>query len=173
WTLPGRKTTVRASLGAFSQFFEGSTYEQTLWSNGLLQRDIVISSPSYPDPLLGGVPAAGRPPNIVRARGDLVLPYTQRASLGVDRTINKYARLRATYAHNIGRRLFRSIDVNAPVNGVRPDPGFRTITELSSSARSLTKSLDVSLALTYQPRRFSANLEYTLGQAFNETDGPL
>jgi hypothetical protein len=173
WTLPGRKTTVRASLGAFSQFFEGSTYEQTLWSNGQLQRDIVISSPGYPDPLLGGVPAAGRPPNLVRARSDLELPYTRRASLGVDRTINKYARLRATYTHNVGRHLFRSLDVNAPVDGVRPDPAFRTITELSSTARSLTRSLDVSLALTYQPRRFSANLEYTLGQALNETDGPL
>src|SRR5439155_15476620 len=141
--------------------------------NGQLQRDIVISSPGYPDPLLGGVPAAGRPPNIVLARGDLVLPYTRRASVGVDRTINKYARVRASYTHSVGRNLFRSLDVNAPVNGLRPDPGFRTITELGSNARSLSKSLDVSLALTYQPRRFSADIEYTLGQALNEAEGAL
>ena len=31
WTLPGRKTTLRASTGIFPQFFQGGVYEQTLW----------------------------------------------------------------------------------------------------------------------------------------------
>jgi hypothetical protein len=101
------------------------------------------------------------------------MPYTRRASVGIDRTISKYARLRATYTHNSGRHLFRSVDANAPVNGIRPDPAFRTITQLGTNARSLNRSLDVNLALTYQPRRFSANIDYTLGESLNETDGQL
>ena len=48
WTLPGRKTTLRSSIGVWSQFFESGLYEQTLWANGQQQRDIVISNPGLP-----------------------------------------------------------------------------------------------------------------------------
>ena len=95
WTLPGRKTTLRSSIGVWPQFFEGGLYEQTLWANGQQQRDIVISNPGFPDPFLGGIPLAGQPPSIVRAHHDIVMPYTRRASVGVDRTLTNWARLRA------------------------------------------------------------------------------
>ncbi len=173
WTLPGRKTTLRSSIGVWPQFFEGGLYEQTLWANGLQQRDIVISNPGFPDPFLGGIPLAGQPPSIVRAHPDIVMPYTRRASVGVDRTLTGWARLRATYSHQIGRNLFRSRDLNAPINGVRPDPTLRNITLLESTARSQNESLEVNVMLNHRPRRFSANVGYTLGEALNETDGAL
>ena len=173
WTLPGRKTTLRSSIGVWPQFFEGGLYEQTLWANGLQQRDIVISNPGFPDPFLGGTPLAGQPPSIVRAHPNLVMPFTRRASVGVDRTLTSWARLRANYSHQIGRNLFRSRDLNAPVDGVRPDPTLRNITQLESSARSHNESLEVNVMLNYRPRRFSATVGYTLGEALNEIDGAL
>ena len=173
WTLPGRKTTLRSSIGVWPQFFEGGLYEQTLWANGQQQRDIVISNPGFPDPFLGGIPLAGQPPSIVRAHPDIVMPYTRRASVGVDRTLTAWARLRATYSHQIGRNLFRSRDLNAPVNGVRPDTTLRNITQLESTARSQNESLELNVMLNHRPRRFSANVGYTLGEAWNETDGAL
>ena len=173
WTLPGRKTTLRSSIGVWPQFFEGGLYEQTLWANGQQQRDIVISNPGFPDPFLGGIPLAAQPPSIVRAHRDIVMPYTRRASVGVDRTLTGWARLRANYSHQIGRNLFRSRDLNAPIGGVRPDPTLRNVTLLESSARSRNASLEVNVMLSYRPRRFSANVGYTLGEALNETDGAL
>ena len=173
WTLPGRKTTLRSSIGVWPQFFEGGLYEQTLWANGQQQRDIVISNPGFPDPFLGGIPLASQPPSIVRAHRDIVMPYTRRVSAGVDRTLTSWARLRTTYSHQIGRNLFRSRDLNAPINGVRPDPTLRNITQLESAARSQNRSLEVNVMLNYRPRRFSANIGYTLGEALNETDGAL
>jgi hypothetical protein len=173
WTLPGRKTTLRSSIGVWPQFFEGGLYEQTLWANGLQQRDIVISNPGFPDPFLGGIPLAGQPPSIVRAHPDLVMPFTRRATVGVDRTLTTWARLRATYSHQIGRHLFRSRDLNAPINGVRPDTSLRNITQLESTARSQSESLELNVMLNHRPRRFSANVGYTLGEAWNETDGAL
>ena len=173
WTLPGRKTTLRSSIGVWPQFFEGGLYEQTLWANGQQQRDIVISNPGFPDPFLGGIPLAAQPPSIVRAHRDIVMPYTRRVSVGVDRTLTTWARLRANYSHQIGRNLFRSRDVNAPIDGVRPDPTLRNITLLESTARSQNRALQVNLMLNYRPRRFSANVGYTLGEALNEVDGAL
>jgi Carboxypeptidase regulatory-like domain len=173
WTLPGRKTTLRSSIGVWPQFFEGGLYEQTLWANGLQQRDIVISNPGFPDPFLGGTPLAGQPPSIVRAHPNLVMPFTRRASVGVDRTLTSWARLRANYSHQIGSNLFRSRDLNAPVDGVRPDPTLRNITLLETTARSHNESLEVNVMLNYRPRRFSATVGYTLGEALNEMDGAL
>ena len=173
YTLPGRKTTVRASVGVWPQFFQGGLYEQTLWANGQQQRDIVISSPGYPDPFLGGIPLAAQPPSIVRAHRDLVMPYTRRASVGLDRTLTGWARVRANYSHQIGRNLFRSRDLNAPVDGVRPDTSLRNITLLESTAHSLNRSFEINVTLNHRPRRFTANIGYTLGEALNETDGAL
>jgi hypothetical protein len=173
WTLPGRKTTLRSSIGVWPQFFDGGLYEQTLWANGQQQRDIVISNPGFPDPFLGGIPLAGQPPSIVLADPGIVMPYTRRASVGVDRTLTSWARLRASYSHRIGRNLFRSRDLNAPIDGVRPNPNLRNVTLLESVARSQNKSLEVRVMLNYRPRRFSASIGYTLGEALNETDGAL
>jgi hypothetical protein len=173
YTLPGRKTTLRASIGVWPQFFQGGLYEQTLWANGQQQRDIVISNPGYPDPFSGGIPLAAQPSAIVRAAPDLVMPYTRRASVGFDRTLTGWARVRASYSHQIGRNLFRSRDLNAPIGGVRPDATLRNITLLESTARSLNRALEVRLMLNHRPRRFTANIGYTLGEAFNETDGAL
>jgi hypothetical protein len=173
WTLPGRRTTLRTSFGVWSQFFDGGLYEQTLWANGQQQRDIVISNPGYPDPFLGGIPLAAQPSSIVRAHPDIVMPYTRRVSIGVDRTFTPWARMRANYSHGIGRNLFRSRDLNAPIDGVRPDPSLRNITLLESTAKSLNRSLEVNLMLNHRPRRFTANIGYTLGEVLNETDGAL
>ena len=155
------------------QAFQGSNYEQTLVVNGERQRELVIVAPSYPDPSLDGVLAAGLPPGVIRADPNLMMPSTRRVSLGVDQPIAKLGRVRATYSRQIGRQLFRSVDANAPVDGIRPDPAARNITQLESSARSLNQSLELNVQLNYQPRRLSTNVTYTLGRQRNETDGAL
>jgi hypothetical protein len=173
WTLPGRRTTLRASFGVWPGFFGGGLYEETLWANGRQQRDIVISNPGYPDPFAGGIPLAAQPPTIVLAHRDIVMPYRRRVSIGADRRLMSWARLRASYSHQIGRNEFRSRDLNAPIDGVRPDPTLRNVTLVESTAHSLDRSLDLDLTLTHRPRRFTSRLSYTLGAAFDETDGPL
>jgi hypothetical protein len=69
--------------------------------------------------------------------------------------------------------LFRSRDMNAPVGGVRPDPAFGTITQVESTARSLTQSLETRLSLTHQPMRLSSSVAYTFGEAFDDSEGAL
>jgi hypothetical protein len=173
WTPSARlKTTLRGSFGVSFQALQGSVYEQTLLVNGARQHDIVIAAPSYPDPFLGDVDADDSAPGITRADPDLVMPSTRRVSLGLDQPIRS-ARLRVSYTRQMGHNVFRSLDANAPVDGVRPDPAASTITELESAARSLTQALDVNLRLNYRPHHLSLNTTYTLGQARNETDGPL
>jgi hypothetical protein len=174
WTpFPTRRTTLRGSAGVFYRFFDAGIYEQTLVLNGVQQRDLVISSPGYPDPFAGGEAQAGRPPSIVRARRDLVMPSSRRWSVGLDQPFARNARVRANYSRSIGRNEFRSRDANAPIAGVRPESGVRNITQLESTARSRSASLDVELSVNDPRRPLSASVRYALGEAWNDTDGPL
>jgi hypothetical protein len=167
----GGPTTLRGSFGVFPQFLSDGLYEQALLVDGRRQRDLVVANPGYPDPFAGGTPLAERPPSLIRLRPDLVLPSARQLSAGVDHRLASWARVRASYSRRIGRHLFRSLDVNAPIGGVRPDPSARNITEVGSTARSLNQSLELNLSLNHRPRRFSANVGYTLGEAWNDTDG--
>jgi hypothetical protein len=172
WTPSSKtRTTLRGSVGIFHSQLDAATYQQTLLVNGLQQRDLVITSPGYPDPFSVGVAEAASSPSIIRARADLQVPFNRRYSIGVDQPIGKLFRLRATFSHQTGHHIFRSRDANAPVDGIRPDPSVRNITELETTARSLNKSLEMDLAANYPPRRFSANLNYVFGKAMGETDG--
>jgi hypothetical protein len=59
------------------------------------------------------------------------------------------------------------------VEGIRPDPSVRNVTQLESTARSLNESLQTEVSVNYPPRRLSALVTYTFGHAMNETDGPF
>jgi len=174
WTPFGnRRTAVRVSAGRYYQFLDSSLYEQTLRVDGRQQRDLIISNPGYPDPYAQGVPLAQRPPSIIRLGPELFMPSTWRLSAGVDQPLTPWARVRATYARRTGRDLFRSLDINAPINGVRPNASLGSVTQVESTGRSLNQSLETRLTLTYQPSRLSATVAYTLGEVMDDSDGAL
>ena len=60
WT-PG-KYTVRGGYGIFNDWYDSSTYEQTLRVNGVTQQDLVVQNPLYPD-TTGGALANPLPPS--------------------------------------------------------------------------------------------------------------
>jgi carboxypeptidase family protein len=165
------RTTLRASVGMAYSYIDANNLLQTVIVNGQQQRDVVISSPGYPDPFASGLTQAGAPPGIIRARSGLVMPYNLRYNVGVDQPIGKIVRFRGTYSHQNGHNVLRSLDANAPIDGVRPNAAFGTISELQTTARTLNQSLTLDLSVNYAPRRLSANVNYQFGQALNETDG--
>ena len=174
WTPFGnRRTAVRVNAGRYYQYLDSGIYEQTLRVDGRQQRDLVISNPGYPDPYSQGVPLAQRPASIIRLGPDLSMPSTWRLSAGVDQPLTPWARMRVTYARRTGQDLFRSRDMNAPVRGLRPDLAFGSITQVESTARSRTQSLETRLSLTHQPMRLSSTVAYTLGEALDDSEGAL
>ena len=174
WTPFGaRRMAVRVSAGQFYRPFGASLYEQTLRLNGHQQRDLVIANPGYPDPFFRGEPRAQRPPSFIRIEPSLVMPSVWRLSVGVDQPLAPWARIRTTYSRRSSHDLFRSRDVNAPIDGRRPDPSVGSITQLESTGRSLNQSLETQLSVTYEPTLLSGSVAYTLGEAMDDSDGAL
>ena len=118
----GGRTAIRASAGLFYDWLTANTYEQTLRVDGFRQRELNIALPSYPNPGdVGVVPPVNR--ICSRRRPDAAAAALQRR---LDRGLTRQSRVGFTYAHLRGTSLQRGRNLNAPVDGVRPDPSSAT-----------------------------------------------
>ena len=174
------RTTLRGSWGIFYRWLSAATYEQTLRVNGFRQKDLIISEPSFPDPGEGGeLPAANR----YLLSDDLQMARTMRVSAGIDQAITPRVRVNATYSRVRSVDEHRGLNLNAPVNGVRPSHIFANVVQVVSDAELHTDQLATTLTVNFStpsratsaPRwnwqRSSVRLNYRLARAENNTDG--
>jgi Carboxypeptidase regulatory-like domain len=167
------KTTFRAGGGIFHDWYEAGTYEQTLRVDGVQQQDLVISDPSYPDPFAGTSPSA-IPPGRIQDSDDLAMPTILQTSIGVERRVATGGQLNVSYMNIRGWDILRGINLNAPIDGIRPDPTLGNVTEIQSTARSRTDLFTVNFNYNRMARtRMFAALNYTLARVRNESDGAL
>jgi hypothetical protein len=167
--LESGKTTFRGGVGYFSDWLGTSTYEQSLRVDGFRQQELNILNPGYPDPGLGGTMP---PTNRYLLRDGLVLPASLGANVGVDQALTSTLRLNVGFTFRKGSHLLRGANLNAPVNGIRPDPRFSNVVEVQSDAGSRTHALNVGaslMMLNWRQTFFHAN--YTLGANETNTTG--
>ena len=164
-----KKTTVRGGYGIFYDWYDSNLVEQTIRVDGTHQVDVVIQNPSFPVGSSGGTRLPG---SLIRS-ASLGQPIIHQASAGFERPLTGWADLRADYMFTRGYDSLRSINVNAPVNGVRPNPAVGNITEIQSSGRRASDRATVSLNMRYAPRRILGMVQYQLGSQRNYADGPL
>ena len=127
------QTTLRASTGVFYDWLPTGTYEQSLRVNGIRQQELNIFDPSFPDPgAIGAIP----PINKYLLDAGYQMPRIMRVSAGVDQSFWKVNRVALTYSYQQGTRLARGLNLNAAVDGIRPDPAFRNIIQAVSDAES-------------------------------------
>jgi hypothetical protein len=169
--LKSGRTTFRGGVGYFSDWLGTSTYEQTLRVDGFRQQELNILNPSYPDPGLDGTTP---PTNRYLLADDLVLPASLGANAGIDQAISSALRLVVSYTYRRGVYLLRGRNLNAPVDGIRPDPAFSNVIEVRSDADARTHALNVGanmMALNWHQTFFHVN--YTLGTSTTNTTGPF
>jgi hypothetical protein len=178
------RTSVRVSSGIFYDWLTMSTYEQTLRVDGFRQREVNIADPGYPDP--GPLESNILPANRYLLSDAIRMPRTLRFSGGVDQTFSPLMRIGVTYAHMRGTSLQRGLNLNPAVDGVRQDPTFVNVIQVTSDARSrldtITLNMDGGLAPPTSPflsnraplvdwKRVRFYTNYTLGWMRNNTDG--
>ncbi len=174
------KTTLRVSTGVFYDWLNSGTYEQTLRVDGFRQQELNIIDPSFPDPgAVGIVP----PTNRYLLPSDLQMARNTRVSVGIDHAITSKVRGGATYAHIKGIGLLRGLNLNAPANGVRPNPVFGNIIDVTGDGSSRQHVVNAFLQVMISPpspnpskqlwnwKRTNFGVNYTGGKLDNNTDG--
>ena len=180
--LASGQTTLRGSAGIFHDWLPTSTYQQVLQVDGLRQQEVNIVDPSFPDPgTLGVVPPANR----YLLGSNYRAPQTTRFSVGIEQGLWRVVRVVTTYSYQRGSQQSRGLDLNPPIDGIRPDPAFANIIEVVSDAASRQHQLQVDaninpgalLPADNGPRiswkRTTMFVNYTLATLMNNTDGPF
>ena len=158
---PSGRTTIRGGWGWFDDWLSTSVYQQTIQVDGYKQRELNILNPSYPDP---GTDGSIPPTNRYLLGDGLVLPGSMSLNAGIDQQVAGSLRVSAAYTYRRGRSLLRGSNRNAPVDGVRPDPSFSNVIEVTPDAASRAHSLNLGanmILLNWHRTFFAANYTYT------------
>lgn len=175
------KTSFRGSVGLFYWPMETTrVYEQTIRFDGNHQQQVLIVNPSYPDP--GPVTAL---PSNKYVLGDFSLQRNLRYSAGIDHTFSPRVRMNVLYAYWHQFNFWTGENLNALVNGVRPDPAFANVLEANTDGQirrhDLSANLNVSMlapspaanASRFNWRRLSVNASFSRIRARQSGDGPF
>ena len=93
-------------------------------------------NPGYPDPLGGGATQEILPPSrymLGQRPGDAEAGARPRRRDAAG--LAEARRSTLSYSHTNGWDRFRGRNVNAPLDGVRPDPALGNVTQVESTAR--------------------------------------
>jgi len=173
------KTSLRASWGIFHDWYSSGTYEQSLRVDGFRQQEMTIANPVYPNAGSNGVVG---PTTRYLVDPNLRMSRNMRLSAGIDETFTPRMRVSATYAYTQIEHAYRGENLNAPVNGVRPDPSFANVVRVLSDAAGRQHMVTVSTswqfaapspqlqAARFNIRRGSLSLYYSLGSSRNNYD---
>lgn len=157
-------TTVRASAGYFYDWLDMGIYDQTLRVNGFRQRELQIQNPSFPDP---GTDGTIPPGNRYLLDPDRPMASSLGITTGAERRFSGLGSVSAAYTWRNGSHVLSGFNLNAPVDGVRPDDRFANIVEARGDAASRRHSVDVGGTLTllnYRQTLFSANYGWSKGR---------
>ena len=169
WAL--RKGNVRGGYGVFYDWLDANVYEQTVRVDGTHQIDEVIINPSYPD--VDGGAGTSLAASRIQLGPQLTQPTIQQASIGYERPFGGWGTFRTDYMMTRATSTLRAVNVNAPVDGVRPDPTAGNITEIGSTGRRASDRINVGVLLRVPNRRIMGNVMYQFGNTRNHADSPL
>ncbi len=162
-------TTLRASGGYFYDWLDLTTYEQALRVDGFRQRELQILDPAYPDPGLDGVVP---PTNRYLLDPKRRMPATAAVTAGVDRSFGQMGRVSFAYTWRESAKLPAGRNLNAPVNGVRPDARFANVVEARSIGESRIHTVNLGGGLTLVNwRRTFLSANYTWTKSESNTTG--
>ncbi len=117
----GRATVIRGGGGIFHQRMPFDVLENQIRRNGEWQYEIVIDSPSYPDPFQTGTIRNARP-SVRVTDPNLVTPYSIVTGISVERTFFSNLFVSASYDRNREVHRPRPRNINAPMDITSPVP---------------------------------------------------
>ena len=175
------RTTFRGSAGIFYDWMNQGTLEQVTRVDGLHQQQVNIFNPSYPDP---GSITAVLPADRYLLDPSLKMPRNIRFSGGIDQQLAPRLRVNAIYQHWRTDEMWRGLNLNAPVGGVRPNAAVANILDVMSDASFRAHQLQVGWNVVppqLQPfnaqgalwswKRVGFGGSYTFTHARDNTDG--
>ena len=164
--------TIRGAVGLFYERISSDITLDAMRYNGLGAVDLVVDRPAFFPVIPTNLDATIALPTVRLKDETLRSPVTRAATVSYEWQATKTVFGSIGYTGRQGRRLLRSLNLNAPdpLTGVRPHLDRGPMLQFESTARSDTQQVRLTLrrALT----RLSVFGTYVLGWTNSDTDGP-
>jgi hypothetical protein len=165
------KTVLRAGAGIFYDRLPLTLTLNSLRYNGTTQQSYVIANPVFfPKIPSADVLQASRQPQLLQpVFAGIRAPRTYQSNLGIERELNKYAKLSVNWIETRGAHLRDSRNINTPIEGGYPfgDPSIRLLTE--SAGLSRARQVIVNVNVNY--KKLALFGYYALSYAKDDNEG--
>ena len=163
-------STLRGGWGRFADWISVDAYERSLVVDGLRQHDIHVRNPEYPDP--GSSGDVGPRERYLFAAG-MGLPTSVGMSVGLEQQVTRGFRLYGTYSHRVGRHILRGVNLNAPVDGERPEKAFANVVQATGEAGSRAHVVTAQAVRMRPQGRIEVAAAYAFTRSESNTAGPF
>jgi hypothetical protein len=186
WALPSRNKTspvmvVRAGFGIFYDRFGTNLTLRTLRFNGISQQSYIVTDPAILDPIIFTTSGVANIPSTITLAAfaqplttrvvdqALRAPRTVQLGLSIERKLSDTT-LTLSFIHSRTFRMLRSRNVNAPLNGIRPNLGMGNVFEYESTGRFVQNQIVLNFH-GKAGKRISFFGNYSAGFARSDTEG--
>lgn len=163
------KTTLRGGIGLFYNWLETDTLNAIQLRGENQPGTTIIINPGFPNPYSAGTIEI-LPKSFRLKASNLESPYVFLAQFGVQRQLSLTSSLRIQYSYQKGVHQFRSRDLNAPLNRIRPDADFGQISYFESSAFFVKNTLKIDYDVSPTKNTF-LSVDYRLAKNISDSGG--
>lgn len=165
------KFILRGGAGIFYDWLDTATRSAILTNDGRQGRKIIIINPGFPNPFDGAGSSQILSSNISKLADNLTTPNIFVVQNGFNYKFSKTLTFEGIYTFRRGLRHFRSRNINAPLNGVRPDTSFGTIQLLESSGTTNENSFELRINGYF--KGVNTYVNYQLGKKISDFSNAL
>jgi hypothetical protein len=165
------KFIVRGGIGVFYDWLDAQNISAILSNDGRQGQKIIIRNPSFPNPFIGGGTSQQLPNSISKLADNLSTPYIFVTQNAFNYKASKAVTFEGIYTFKKSLHNFRSRNINAPINGIRPNPNFGVIQQLESSGNTLENTFELKINGYYKGVNMYAN--YELGKDISDFSNSL
>ncbi len=165
-----KKSTVRAGGGMFYSRLDTGITSQTIRSDGIHQQNFVFARPDFFQTIPTSFNGSSSRVSTYVKDSELNAPYQMLATVSYERQLPLKLFGSASYTWNRGVHLLRTRNINAPIDGIKPDPTKGALFVYESTGISNRNEMRVNLRTGFSPK-LTLFGSYTLAYTKSDTDG--
>jgi hypothetical protein len=165
------KFILRGGIGVFYDWLDTGARAAILSNDGRQGQKLIIRSPGFPNPFNGGIVSQQLPQSISKLADDLRSPKIFVTQNSFNYKLGKSLTFEGIYTFKKGWNHFRSRNINAPINGIRPDSNLGIIQLLESSGITREHSFELKVNSFYKGINIFSNYEWS--NDISDFSGPL